>query len=225
MVFAQDEEPNITATEITTAKRTSYSFEVGFDAGMPIYTDLKDLDKALQAAGNPVLSKNLDFSSNILFSSYITLRRNRWGLMFQTFAANLNTEANTDKHYYDGDISGSAWGVLFDAVKTNNFTLSPYVMLGYHKAEVYLDYKFEQGVVPTFLQINAKENHLNVGLKAYFRVGTWQEDRLQLFVNGDVAYLQAYGGTWRFDNRRIDAKDFGLSGFTISGGVTLRYTD
>lgn len=204
-------------------KKSKYSIELNTSFGITLFTSLKDLDKTLNRHLYPSLISKMDAIENTSGGVSITLRRNRWGLIFDSSFTNISSSPDENKHYYSGETESFNIGVLYDVLKTKYIILSPYITLGSNTSEINLDYKFEQGVTPTSLLIKSRETAFNFGFKSYFRVGAWSEEKWQLFLNLNTYYNQSLTGSWRLNNMKVESKDFNLSNVGILGGIVLLY--
>ncbi|ATA89910.1 hypothetical protein CAPN001_05910 [Capnocytophaga stomatis] len=153
----------------------------------------------------------------------LILRRNRWGFLLETSASHFKTSENEAKHYYSGNSELYSLGVIYELFQKKIFTLSPYVTIGGQDAEIFLDYKFERGVTPTSLRITGDETNFTLGTRLYFRVASWNENRLSLSVNTDAYYRYSVSRVWRFNNMLIDSGKFNLSSFGFLAGLSVKY--
>ncbi len=207
---------------ISAENEKKYSIELNANYGLNSFTSLDDIDVQLEKLGYPSLAGNLDFCENV-GSSFI-FRIKRWGIMVGYHSYGLSTAVNSNGKYYDGVVKSSLIGVSYDAVKAKWFILTPYINFGIQNLEMYLDSKLDGYVTPTSLAIKANEPNVNIGTLLYFRVGNWYDERLQLFINAEMAYKFSLEGEWRFDNKLIDSSDFNLSHLNTGAGLSLRYS-
>ncbi|MDM8161106.1 hypothetical protein QUH73_14875 [Labilibaculum sp. K2S] len=212
---------SIISVTVTAQQNEKYAIEFSASTGVGWYTSLDDVDKKLNDMGHPSLTKDMDILQT--GGGNFTFKMNKWGFIIGGYSYNIKTSPNSDKHYYDGSSETYELGLSYDLINADWFTFSPYITVGTEDAEIFLDYKFQDGVTPTSLSIVANESNITTGGKFYFRVKTWEKDRLQLFINTEVSYKFSMDGTWRFNNMLIDSDDFNLSNVSAMGGLTLRY--
>ncbi|MDO5608941.1 MAG: hypothetical protein Q4G08_10860 [Capnocytophaga sp.] len=198
-----------------------YSVEITGNFGVAWLTSFEKIDNALAARNFPAFERNMKVIQK--GGGVLTFRINKWGVMLGSGSSILETKADANRYFYNGTIENEFVGVSYDLLSHKWFTFSPYVTFGYQENKTYLDYKFEDGVVPVSLKIEGKESNVTLGGKFYFRFAKWSEERWQLFFNADVHYTHSFEGTWRLDNERINPKDFNLSQIGTLAGVSLRY--
>ena len=206
---------------ISAENEKKYSIEFNANYGFNSFTSLDDLDVQFSSLGHPILVDNLENKYN--GGGSFVFRIKKWGIMAAFQSYGLSTPAAANGLYYDGVVESSAIGVSYDVVSAKWFTLTPYLSFGTQDLDMYLDYKFETGVTPASLSIKANEPNINIGTLLYFRVGNWYQERLQFFINAEVAYKFSIEGEWRFDNMLIDSSDFNLSHLNAGVGLSLRY--
>ncbi len=195
--------------------------EISAGAGGVYFPGLDKIDKQLADFGHPKLADDIDVLQGA--GGNIKVNFKQWGIFYGTYAAYIRTEANKDKYYYTGSIDRVRMGVSYDILKRERFMISPYLAFGFHQTSIFLDYEFENGVTPTSLKITGEEAIFAGGLDLYFRLKAWQDGRLQLFLKGEASYALAVNGWWRFDNMRINSKDFNSSAIDVNASIVLRY--
>ncbi|MFK8298598.1 hypothetical protein ACI76O_09460 [Capnocytophaga cynodegmi] len=205
------------------AQDNKYSVEFGADFGFINYTSIKQIDNKLVENNFPVLSEKLNSFGTTKGGGTLILRKNRWGLMFETHTSQFKTNQNQNKHYYNGSSEIYSLGVIYNLIEKSFFTLSPYATFGGQDAEIFLDYKLEKGVTPTSLRITGDEATISFGTKLYFRLASWKENRWNLSVNTNLYYTHSVSRTWRLNNMLINSDEFNLSSFGFLVGLSLKY--
>ncbi len=206
---------------ISAGNEKKYSVEFNTNVGFNSFTSLDGVDALLHESGYPTFTDNLNVS--VGGSTNLIFRINKLGILAGFNSYGLYTTADAMGKYYGGTGDVTTLGVSYDVVSSKWFTLTPYLSAGVQSMEMYLDYKFEEGVSPTSLAIKASETAVNIGALLYFRVGSWYEERLQLFVNAELLYNMSQVGEWRFDNMLMDSSEFNLSHLNTGVGLSLRY--
>ncbi|MDO5105993.1 hypothetical protein [Capnocytophaga sp.] len=205
------------------AQNGNYSVEFGANFGITNLTDIKQIDSKLTDNTFPVLSEKLNVFGSTRGGATLVLRRNRWGLLLETYTSSFKTAKNENKHYYNGSSESYSVGVLYDLIQKNFFTLSPCASIGGQDAEIFLDYSLKQGVTPTSLRITGNEADFTFGTKLYFRVASWKDNKWSLSVNTDAYYKHSVSRTWRLNNMLIDSENFNLSSVGFLVGLSIKY--
>lgn len=150
-------------------------------------------------------------------------RINRWGIILKSQFLPIQTHLKNEHYYYSGNAESTNFGVSYDMIKKEKFSLSPYFLLGASKTEMYLDYELKPEVKPTALKLESEQSNLVVGLKSYFRVKTWFENRLELYVTADAFYRYMSFVKLRSNHMLISHKEMYFEQFGVLAGASLRY--
>ena len=208
---------------LVNAQNGEFSVEFGANFGVINFTSINQIDNKLSENNFPVLSEKLNSFGTTKGGGTLILRKKHWGLLLETHTSQFKTSQNQDKHYYNGSSETYSLGVIYDLLRKDFFTLSPYATIGGQNAEFFLDYKLEKGVTPTSLRITGDEADFTFGTKLYFRVASWKENQWSLSINTDAYYKRSVSRVWRLNNTLIDSDKFNLSSVGFLVGLSIKY--
>lgn len=202
--------------------QNKYSLQYTTLSGVYWHTNLKGLDNQLSESSLPTFTGNQTINS-LTTHSNIVFGINKWNVIAGISSYSIKTEANENGHYYSGRTTEIGFGVGYDVIKKEIFSLSPYLLLGTKKTSIYLDYELKEGVIPTNLHLQGSENTAVIGLRSYVRLKQWREAKWELFFNADVNYNHSISYKWRINNVLFASSDFSTSSFSVLLGLSIRY--
>lgn len=77
-----------------------------------------------------MLSEKLNSFGTTKGGGTLILRKKHWGLLLETHTSQFKTSQNQDRHYYNGSFETYSLGVIYDLLRKDFFTLSPYATIG-----------------------------------------------------------------------------------------------